>query len=1053
MTMRRIVLGSLLCIGVSALAPTSFALPSSPQVADTSEPPSPENVAPPTEMKAVSPRITELLKRLADQIETPRDAETVSAPPSEDAAPEEHLHYFRKRAQSAEILGRRKDAFDAYAKAWEFAEKAGDPRALSLLANQNGVAEIQFGDLRRGMGFFKVSLHYAEKSGRSPLILGRLALLAHMQAQVTGDLTAAEASLERVTERLAQMDQWPMQDHMMKANLWARSLHAKAIVLRFRGHPDEAESLHKDALDLWRPFKDETFPPHAGFEPRYATWLHAVNLSFYAETLARQGRLKEAEAQGLEAVEVALNLYGRNAPRTAITIANLLSSLHAQGRYRDVEVLAREVISIMEGLDISEDAMVHARARINLAKALSGQSRWKEAAEEYSRLEKATRDVPFIYKRFMEGNLDWGITLLMTGEREKGLGILDRVIEHRLRTVGPDHRDTALAQGMKAVALGLLGRRDEALEIYRQAIPTLTENARISSEAGSRSPIIRQLRIILEEYLRLLSNEKSNPKKAAADSFKIGDLIRGRTVSSALAASAARMALPNPDLARLAKEAQDSEKHVETLAELLADLLSRPKEQVPPERIHELRHMITVTREKGEKAFDRIVAEFPAYAQLVSPQPQSLSGAARSLRTGEAMIALLLGKRQSYVWAVTGDGRSAFKAIPVARDDVSEIVEDIRSTLSPDYMETLDDIPEFDLEQAYALYRDFLAPVEEVWSGARNLLVVSDGVLAAIPFSLLPTRQASYPPETDVPFANYRDVEWLARDHAVTVLPSASALASLRDGEGSRHTENQKDLVAFGDPVFSASQLEEQTDEGNGSITVRGAGLVRRNAPVSSAENGARITDLSRLPETRDELLSIADTLDSASNSDVYLGRAANERTVKQSKLDEYRVVAFATHGLLPGELEDLPQPALALSNPQVASVEGDGLLMMNEVMALDLNADWVVLSACNTGAGAGSEAEAMTGLGQAFFYAGTRALLVSNWPVESKSAQTLTTEVFRRQKADPTLGRAQALRQSMLSLIDGPGPLGEDGEPAYSYAHPIFWAPFSVVGDGGGYP
>jgi CHAT domain-containing protein len=120
----------------------------------------------------------------------------------------------------------------------------------------------------------------------------------------------------------------------------------------------------------------------------------------------------------------------------------------------------------------------------------------------------------------------------------------------------------------------------------------------------------------------------------------------------------------------------------------------------------------------------------------------------------------------------------------------------------------------------------------------------------------------------------------------------------------------------------------------------------------------------------------------------------------------------------------------------------------MGEVLGLKLNADWVVLSACNTASGEGAGAEAVSGLGRAFFYAGARALLVSNWPVETTAARLLTTDLFRRQAANPALGRAEALRQAELAMIDG-DPTGA-GPRAFSYAHPIFWAPFSLVGDGG---
>ena len=155
---------------------------------------------------------------------------------------------------------------------------------------------------------------------------------------------------------------------------------------------------------------------------------------------------------------------------------------------------------------------------------------------------------------------------------------------------------------------------------------------------------------------------------------------------------------------------------------------------------------------------------------------------------------------------------------------------------------------------------------------------------------------------------------------------------------------------------------------------------------------------------------------------------------------------------LVPGDLDGLNQPALALSAPSIAGSDEDGLLTMSEILRLKLNADWVVLSACNTGAAAGKGAEAVTGLGRAFFYAGTQAILVSMWPVETTSARELTTGLFKYQQADPALSRARALQKSVLALIDGPGFKDPASDKIVaSYAHPLFWAPFIMVGESGG--
>ena len=312
------------------------------------------------------------------------------------------------------------------------------------------------------------------------------------------------------------------------------------------------------------------------------------------------------------------------------------------------------------------------------------------------------------------------------------------------------------------------------------------------------------------------------------------------------------------------------------------------------------------------------------------------------------------------------------------------------------------------------------------------------------------------PAEGAALFANHRDVKWLARSHAVTMLPSVASLRTLRalpPGDPARRA-----FAGFGDPFFSPEQAAEAaaplvtaslTSRG---LSTRGVPVNLRAVPKTSTLDSADLALLPRLPDTASEIRSTALALKADPVTDVFLGARANEDTVKSLDLSGYKVVAFATHGLVPGDLDGLTQPALALSAPAVAGIGGDGLLTMGEILGLKLNADWVVLSACNTGSGEGAGAEAVSGLGRAFFYAGTRALLVSNWPVETTSAKALTTDLFRRQAGDASLSRAQALRQAMLALIDGPGYVdGKTGKAVFSYAHPIFWAPFSLIGDGGG--
>ena len=184
------------------------------------------------------------------------------------------------------------------------------------------------------------------------------------------------------------------------------------------------------------------------------------------------------------------------------------------------------------------------------------------------------------------------------------------------------------------------------------------------------------------------------------------------------------------------------------------------------------------------------------------------------------------------------------------------------------------------------------------------------------------------------------------------------------------------------------------------------------------------------------------------SEKDVWLGNRATEAEIKRlseaGELTKYRIIHFATHGALAGQLGGNAEPGLILTPPHTATERDDGYLSASEIAALKLDADWVILSACNTAAGSAEGAEALSGLARAFFYAGARALLVSHWAVASNATVKLITGAVVRMASDKRIGRAEAMRQSMLALID-------KGEP--HEAHPAYWAPFIVVGEGSAGP
>jgi CHAT domain-containing protein len=356
----------------------------------------------------------------------------------------------------------------------------------------------------------------------------------------------------------------------------------------------------------------------------------------------------------------------------------------------------------------------------------------------------------------------------------------------------------------------------------------------------------------------------------------------------------------------------------------------------------------------------------------------------------------------------------------------------------------------FDTARAHALYKSLLGQVEDL-IGGKHLLIVPSGPLTQLPFQVL----ATAPPAS----GDHKSAAWLTRTHAITVLPSVSSLKALR--RVARPSAATRPMIGFGNPLLDGdpagrpweaewAKLARQKQTCPQAPWQRVASLFeRRRAVLPMATRGGRadldhLRSQSPLHDTADELCAVAKDLQLAPD-DIVLGAKATEATIKalsgEGKLAQYRVVHFATHGTIAGEIEGTSEPGLILTPPSHQTELDDGYLSASEVAALKLDADWVILSACNTAAGAATSAEALSGLARAFIYAQARALLISHWEVYSDATVKLITSAVGEMARDPKVGRAEALRRSMLALIDNGAP---------HEAHPAYWAPFVLVGEGG---
>lgn len=433
-----------------------------------------------------------------------------------------------------------------------------------------------------------------------------------------------------------------------------------------------------------------------------------------------------------------------------------------------------------------------------------------------------------------------------------------------------------------------------------------------------------------------------------AESFRIAEAARGRVVQRALDAAAARSVATTTALAALVRRRQDTQREIDTEHRRLARLLAEPTDQQDAPALVATRVRLEVLKSSREQLAQEIAREFPAYAQLVAAAGVTLDQARAALRPGEALLATYTTSERTFVWALPQRGEVAFAAVPLAHRELAELADRVRRGVDP-RVTTTTELPAFDVQAAHELYARILIPVSPGWQRATSLLVVAHGPLAQVPPAVLVTRPTAAPTERGQRFSAYRTVPWLVRTHAVSVLPSARALTTLRSLPEARTV--LRPFAGFGDPVFSREQAEAARRAASGMLaagrSLPETTLRLRSIPRTEGLSSATLADLPRLPETGEEILRIARAMKADPARDVFLRERASEHTVLTTDLARYRVLAFATHGLVPGELDGLVQPALALSSPEVAGGDGDGLLTVDDILALRLDAEWVVLSAC----------------------------------------------------------------------------------------------------------
>lgn len=520
---------------------------------------------------------------------------------------------------------------------------------------------------------------------------------------------------------------------------------------------------------------------------------------------------------------------------------------------------------------------------------------------------------------------------------------------------------------------------------------------------------------MLGDQFAALASNSSNAEQI----LEAMQLIKNSQVADVLSQVATRFSADEGEMAQLIRVGQDINQENRAIEKQLA---STGSGQLPEPTISTLRNRRQELAQQLKANREELTKRFPQYMELTRPSFVSTKELQSLLASNEALLSWFVGENESVLLLAKSSKVQIFK-LNTGRTEISALIGKLHKDLDPNS----GDLSSFDYATAYQLYEKLLKPAEDALRGIGHLQVVTDGVLSSLPLSVLITREANGAQN------NFGNAPWLIKRHAFNALPAISSLRALR--ATARPTGAKQPFVGVGDPLFADHPAV------GGTVTRSTTRLVRTRGLFSTGLADPKVLrSVPSLPETADELRDIAKSLGASSQS-LYLREAATEKNVRALPLNNYRVIAFATHGIVSDEIKGVGEPGLLLTPPEKPTEEDDGVLTASEIAKMKLDADWTLLSACNTAASDGKPgAEGLSGLAKAFAYAGARTLVVSHWSVPSESTAALTGKMFQSH-AEGGVSKAEAHRQAMLHVMRM-----ESGR----FAHPSFWGAFFIVGDGG---
>ncbi|HUK58070.1 MAG TPA: CHAT domain-containing tetratricopeptide repeat protein [Stellaceae bacterium] len=555
------------------------------------------------------------------------------------------------------------------------------------------------------------------------------------------------------------------------------------------------------------------------------------------------------------------------------------------------------------------------------------------------------------------------------------------------------------------------GRREEALALFHKGA------------AMARGAHLGLPEALVGDYLEAIDQvaaTNSDREAFAAEMFTASQLIQGNVTGQVVAQAFARLAAADLATRDLLRQMQDDDLKLQQLYAARDQETRLPAAQVGQDKIKKIDTDIASTQADRADADSAAQSASPDYARLVS-KDVSVVDVQAVLGAREGLVSFVVGGNVTFAILVEKSHIEEYR-IALTPFELAKSVARLRATIVPGEVSGEDRLPEFDVGAAHALYEKLLGPIEKRLDALERLVIVPGGALSSLPLEVLVTSETQ--PVTD---GNYKNVPFLIKKLAISYMPAPQTLVVLRGN--TRPSSAPNPYIGFGDfrPATRAQ-------------------IGASYPPSSCTRDFLSLVDLPPLPGTRREIDAVGRLVFHVPQNDMVLGPDFTKARLTGADLTKFRIVHLATHALLPSELRCRSEPLIALSADPAAKDASSAFLGLSEILTLKLDADLVLLSACNTaGPGAAGTGDALSGLAKAFFFAGARGLMVTHWELEDTAGPVLTALTLS--PWGTARDSAADLRRAKLYMIVA---LGSKPGPSFAFfTHPFAWAPFVLIGDG----